>query len=175
MTVAQIAGITERDEVTTLLELSQAAEDHRRKTGEDAGIIAKSMNNDDISAFMQWPYMNICSDGRHGGHPRGYGSFPRVLGVFVRELGALTMPDAIFKMTARAADNLGISDRGRIEAGLYADLVLFNPDTIIDHATMREPNAMSTGIDRVWVNGTLAFDDGAPTAAFAGQAVSRPE
>ena len=175
MTVAEIAGITERDEVTTLLELSQAAEDHRRETGEDTGIIAKSMNNDDIAAFMRWPYTNICSDGWHGGHPRGYGSFPRVLGLFVRELGVLTTAEAIFKMTARAADNIGVRDRGRIEAGHYADLVLFNPETIIDHATMKEPMAMSSGIERVWVNGALAFDDGAPTDTFAGQVVRRSE
>ena len=174
MTIAEIAGITERDEVTTLLELSQAAEDHRRATGEDTGIIAKSMNNEDIAAFLRWPYMNVCSDGWHGGHPRGYGSFPRVLGFFGRELGVLTVPEAIFKMTARAADNMGISDRGRITPGHYADLVLFDPDTVIDHATMKEPMAMSSGIERVWVNGVLAFDDGASTGVFAGQVVSRP-
>ena len=175
MTVAEVAGITERDEVTTLLELSQAAEDHRRETGEDSGIIAKSMNNEDIAAFLRWPYMNICSDGWHGGHPRGYGSFPRVLGLFGRELGVLTVPEAIFKMTARAADSMGISDRGRITAGHYADLVIFNPDTVIDRATMKEPMAMSSGIERVWVNGVLAFEDGAPTDAFAGQVVRRSE
>jgi N-acyl-D-amino-acid deacylase len=78
-------------------------------------------------------------------------------------------------MTARAADNIGVRDRGRIEAGHYADLVLFNPETIIDHATMKEPMAMSSGIERVWVNGALAFDDGAPTGVFAGQTVSRTD
>ena len=175
MTVAEVAGITERDEVTTLLELSQAAEDHRRETGEDSGIIAKSMNNEDIAAFLRWPYMNICSDGWHGGHPRGYGSFPRVLGLFGRELGVLTVPEAIFKMTARAADSMGISDRGRITAGHYADRVIFSPDPVIDRATMKEPMAMSSGIERVWVNGVLAFEDGAPTDAFAGQVVRRSE
>jgi N-acyl-D-amino-acid deacylase len=175
MTIAEVAGITERDEVTTLLELSQAAEDHRRETGEDTGIIAKSMNNEDIVAFLRWPYMNICSDGWHGGHPRGYGSFPRVLGFFGRELGVLTLPEATFKMTARAADSMGISDRGRITEGYYADLVIFDPDTVIDRATMKEPMAMSSGIERVWVNGVLAFDDGAPTEAFAGQVVRRSE
>ena len=175
MTIAEVASITERDEVATLLELSQAAEDHRRATGEDTGIIAKSMNNEDIAAFLRWPYMNICSDGWHGGHPRGYGSFPRVLGFFGRELGVLTVPEAIFKMTARAADSMGISDRGRIATGHYADLVLFNPDTIIDHATMKKPMAMSSGIERVWVNGVLAFGDGAPTDVFAGQVVRRTE
>jgi N-acyl-D-amino-acid deacylase len=158
MTIAQVAAVTERDEITTLLELSQAAEDHRRKTGEDTGIIAKSMNNDDISAFMKWPYMNICSDGWHDGHPRGSGSFPRVLGRFVREQGVLSLPEAIYKMTGRSADSMGIKERGRIAPGKYADLVLFDPDTVIDHATMTSPAALSEGIVKVWVNGVLAYD-----------------
>ena len=171
MTIAEIAGITERDEITTLLELSQAAEDHRRETGEDTGIIAKSMNNEDIAAFMQWPYVNICSDGWHGGHPRGYGSFPRVLGLFSRELGALSLAEAIFKMTGRAADSMGIVDRGRIQIGNFADLVLFDPNTVIDNATMKEPMATSSGIENVWVNGVLSFDKNEPTHAYAGQIV----
>jgi len=175
MTIAEVAGVTERDDITTLLELSQAADDHRRETGEDTGIIAKSMNNDDIAAFMRWPYINICSDGWHGGHPRGYGSFPRVLGLFTREFGALTLPEAIYKMTGRAADSMGIAKRGRIEAGHYADLVLLDPDTAIDHATMKDPTAVSTGIRKVWVNGVLAFDLGEPTGAFAGRIVRRAE
>lgn len=175
MTIAEVAGVTERDEVTTLLELSRAADDHRRETGEDTGIIAKSMNNEDISAFMQWPYINICSDGWHGGHPRGYGSFPRVLGQFTRESGALALPEAIYKMTGRAADSMGFNKRGRIETGHYADLVLFDPDTVIDHATMKDPTAVSTGIEKVWVNGVLSFDQGEPTGAYAGRIVSRAE
>jgi len=173
MTIAEIAGITERDEITTLLELSQVAEDHRRATGQDTGIIAKSMNNDDIAVFMRWPYMNICSDGSHGGHPRGYGSFPRVLGRFVRELGILSMPEAIHKMTGRAADSMGIPDRGRIAVGYFADLVLFDPDTVIDNATMKDPTAQSTGISKVWVNGLLAFKNGESTAAYSGRLVKR--
>jgi N-acyl-D-amino-acid deacylase len=173
MTIAEIASISERDEITTLLELSQAADDHRRETGEDSGIIAKSMDNQDIVAFMQWPYVNICSDGSHGGHPRGYGSFPRVLGRFVRETNVLSMSDAIFKMTGRAADSMGIVDRGRIAAGYYADLTLFDPDTIIDHATMQEPTAISSGIERVWVNGVLAFENGQSTGVYGGQLVGK--
>jgi N-acyl-D-amino-acid deacylase len=158
MTIAQVAAVTERDEITTLLELSQAAEDHRRNTGENTGIIAKSMNNDDVAAFMKWPYMNICSDGEHHGHPRGSGSFPRVLGRYVREYGVLSLPEAIHKMTGRSADSTGIKQRGRIESGKYADLVLFNPDTVIDRATMTDPTALSEGVVKVWVNGVLAYD-----------------
>jgi len=173
MTIAEIAGITERDEITTLLELSQAAQDHRKETGEDTDIIVKSMNNEDISVFMQWPYINICSDGEHGGHPRGYGSFPRVLGLFSRELGVLSLQDTIYKMTGRAADSTGISDRGRIRVGHYADLVLFDPDSVIDNATMKDSMATSSGIRNVWVNGVLSFDDNEPTGAYAGKIVRR--
>ena len=175
MTIAEIAAITERDEVTTLLELSQAAADHRRETGEDTGIIARSMDDADIGAFMQWPWMNICSDGWHGGHPRGYGSFPRVLGHFARDKGILSFPEAIYKMTGRAAASMGIIDRGRIEAGYYADLVLFDPDTVIDRATMREPTRQSVGIQQVWVNGVLAFENGQPTRAYSGQLLKRAQ
>jgi N-acyl-D-amino-acid deacylase len=116
------------------------------------------MNNDDVAAFMKWPYMNICSDGEHHGHPRGSGSFPRVLGRYVREYGVLSLPEAIHKMTGRSADSTGIKQRGRIESGKYADLVLFNPDTVIDRATMTDPTALSEGVVKVWVNGVLAYD-----------------
>jgi len=87
----------------------------------------------------------------------------------------LTLPEAIFKMTGRAADSMGIADRGRIEAGHYADLVLFDPDTVVDHATLKDPVAVSTGINLDWVNGLLAFDNGEPTAVYNGQIVRRAQ
>ena len=176
MNIAEIALLTERDTVTTLLELSQAAAEHRRATGEPgSGIIAKSMNDTDIAKFMKWPYTNICSDGWHGGHPRGYGSFPRVLGRFAGDMRIVSLQDAVYKMTGRAADTLGISDRGRLAVGNYADVVVFDPDTVTDNATMTDPTAMSTGIRSVWVNGLLVFDSGETTHFYAGQIVRRPE
>ena len=176
MNIAEIALLTERDTVTTLLELSQAAAEHRRATGDPgSGIIAKSMNDTDIAKFMKWPYTNICSDGWHGGHPRGYGSFPRVLGRFAGDMRIVSLQDAVYKMTGRAADTLGISDRGRLAVGNYADVVVFDPDTVSDNATMTDPTAMSTGIRSVWVNGLLVFDSGETTHFYAGQVVRRPE
>ena len=175
MTVEEIAENTGRDVVTTLLELSSDADNHRRETGDDSGIIARSMTDADISALLQWEAMGIGSDGWHGDHPRGYGSFPRVLGRFVRERGIMPLPEAIHKMTGLNADAMGINDRGRIAVGHYADLVLFDADAIIDQATMEDPTALSIGVGRVWVNGQLAFEDGRPTDALAGQIVNRSQ
>ncbi len=175
MTVDEVAKSNGRDAITTLLELSANADAHRRTTSNDSGIIARGMTDADIEAFMQWPYMGIGSDGWHGDHPRGYGSFPRVLGRFVRESGIMSLPKAIHKMTGLNADAIGIRDRGRIVGGNFADLVLFDADAIIDNATMQYPTAMSSGVEMVWVNGKLAFANGKPTEAFAGQIVSRAE
>lgn len=175
-TIAEIATLTERSNEDTLMSLSQAADDYFRETGHDGSmIIAKGMNEADIAVFMQWPYTVICSDGWHGGHPRGYGSFPRVLGHYVRELGILSLPEAIHKMTGLTADTHGIDDRGLIKVGHYADFVVFDPQTITDHATMDNPTALSSGINKVWVNGLLAFDNGEPTRVYAGQIIRRTD
>lgn len=177
LTIAEVARITERDLPTTLMELTQAADDYRRATGRGgASIIAKGMNEADVVALMNWEFTNICSDGAHGpGHPRGYGAFPRVLGRYVRDLGVLALPEAIYKMTGLSAAAMGIANRGRIETGFYADLVLFDPQVIEDRATMQDSTALSDGIHKVWVNGVLAFDNGAPTMRYPGRIVARDE
>jgi len=174
-TVADIAKLTGRSPEDALMDLAQVADDYSRETGQDGSlIVAKGMNQQDIIAFMQWPHTVFCSDGWHGGHPRGYGSFPRVLGHYVRKLGVLTLPAAIHKMTGMTAATLGIRDRGLIKVGNYADIVVFDPDAVIDNATMTDPTAVSTGIRRVWVNGALVFDNGKATHIYAGQVISRP-
>jgi N-acyl-D-amino-acid deacylase len=173
-TIAEVASILEKDVETTLLDLALAADNYRRETGRGgAGIIAKGMDEGDVAGLMLWEYTNICSDGGHGGgHPRGYGAFPRVLGRYVRTLGVLPLSEAIHKMTALAAQSIGVNDRGRIRTGYFADLVLFDPDTIEDRSTMQDPTALSVGIEKVWVNGVLAFDNGAPTMRYPGRTVS---
>jgi N-acyl-D-amino-acid deacylase len=174
-TVADIAELTGLSPEDTLMNLAQTADEYFRETGQEgSSIIAKGMSEQDIVAFMQWPHIVFCSDGWHGGHPRGYGSFPRVLGHYVRELGILTLPEAIHKMTGLTASTLGIRDRGLIRVGNYADIVVFDPDTIIDRASMEDPTAVSIGIRNVWVNGQLVFDHGEPTDVHAGQIISRP-
>jgi N-acyl-D-amino-acid deacylase len=176
-TVAEIASILEKDVETTLMELAQAADDYRMETGRSgAGIIAKGMDEGDVAALMLWEHTNICSDGGHGGgHPRGYGAFPRVLGRFVRDLGVLELENAIYKMTALPAATMGFKKRGHIQPGYFADLVLFDPDRIADKSTMQDSTAMSVGVEKVWVNGVLAFDNGEPTMVYPGRAVSRNE
>jgi N-acyl-D-amino-acid deacylase len=176
-TIAEIASILEQDVASTLLDLSQAADDYQKETGRSgASIIAKGMNESDVAQLMLWDYTNICSDGGHGGgHPRGYGAFPRVLSRYVRDLKVLSLGEAIHKMTGLAAASMGMEKRGLIRAGNYADLVLFDADVIADRATMQDSTAQSVGVQSVWVNGVLAFDNGEPTMQYPGRIVVRDE
>jgi len=137
-----------------------------------AHVVAKSMKDEDIRAFYAWPWTMVSSDGGiEYRHPRGAGTFPRVLGRFVRERGWLTLEEAIRKMTSLPASRLGLKDRGTIAVGQVADLVLFDPATVIDNATFVEPFKLSSGIDKVWVSGTLAWDGGKSTGARPGQVI----
>jgi len=104
-------------------------------------------------------------------HPRAYGNVARVLGKYVREEKTLTLPEAVRRLSAQPAHNLGLHDRGMIKVGNYADLVVFDPATISDHATFEKPQQFATGVSHVVVNGQLALADGAPTAARPGQVV----
>ena len=138
-----------------------------------ASVVATSMRDEDIRAFYAWPWTMVSSDGGiEYRHPRGAGTFPRVLGRFVRERGWLTLEEAIRKMTSLPASRLGLKDRGTIAVGKVADLVLLDPATVIDNATFLEPFKLSTGIDKVWVSGTLAWDNGKPTGARPGRVLT---
>src|SRR5207237_10846838 len=132
------------------------------------------MDERDIASIMRWKFTNICSDGAlDGAHPRGFGSFPRVLGHYTRELKVLTLEDAVRKMTSLSASNVGIGDRGIIRPGLAADLVLFDPTTVADRASIVEPHAASVGIKSVWVNGEVVYDGTKTTGVFPGKAFRR--
>jgi len=166
-TLAEIAGLRGTDPATTLIDLVREAEAMRvekRAKGEDEdieSIIAVSMKEADIEKLMAWPHINICTDGGlDGAHPRGFGAFPRVLGRYVRERQVLSLEQAIHHMTGLAASHHGIPDRGRIEPGAYADLVLFDPATVGDRSTTAEPHARAAGIETVWINGHLISQDG---------------
>jgi len=140
----------------------------------EAGVIGKSMIESDIKAFYQQPWVMVASDGGIGAHhPRGAGTFPRVLGLYVREKHWLTVPEAIRKMTSLPAQRLGWKDRGVIREGAFADLVLFDPETVIDRSTFAKPFELPAGIEKVFVNGELVWDTGKPTGARPGRVLPK--
>jgi N-acyl-D-amino-acid deacylase len=104
-------------------------------------------------------------------HPRAYGNFARLLAKYVREEKVVTLQEAIRKLTALPAANLSLQDRGRLKAGDFADMVVFDPTTIQDHATYEKPHQLATGVEYVWVNGILALKDGVATGAASGRFV----
>jgi N-acyl-D-aspartate/D-glutamate deacylase len=106
-------------------------------------------------------------------HPAAYGSFPKVLGQFVREDGLLSLPEAIRRMTSLPADTIGIRDRGRLVEGAFADVVIFDLETVCDRATLREPRKPALGIETVLVNGEAVFHRGGGTGALPGAIVRR--
>jgi dihydroorotase/N-acyl-D-amino-acid deacylase len=107
-------------------------------------------------------------------HPRSYGTYPRILGRFVREYRWLTLEDAIRKMTGATAARLSIRDRGELKEGWYADVMIFDPTTIIDRATYERPHQLSVGVKYVLVNGTPVVDQGTATGAKPGRVVRGP-
>ena len=112
-----------------------------------------------VIRFMKRKEQNVCTDGLLGGkpHPRVFGSFPRVLGKYVREEKALSIEEAIYKMTYKSAQAMGLRDRGLIKEGYYADITIFNPDTVIDKGTYTNPVQYSEGIAYVMINGELVI------------------
>ena len=136
-------------------------------------IVATSMSETDISNFLKWPHSNVCSDGADGGHPRGYGAFTRVIGRYVREQRLMSLETAIQKMTSLAAEHVGITNRGLIAKGYFADLVLFDPNTVIDNSTISNSKALSTGINKVWVNGKLVYSEQKTVPNYSGKFVRR--
>jgi N-acyl-D-amino-acid deacylase len=141
----------------------------------EAGIIGQSMIESDIKEFYQQPWVMVASDGGIGSrHPRGAGTFPRVLGVYVREKHWFTLSEAIRKMTSLPAKRLHWTDRGVLHEGAFADLVLFNPETVIDRSTFSSPFALPTGIEKVFVNGTLVWSSDRATGARPGRVLTLP-
>jgi N-acyl-D-amino-acid deacylase len=174
--IAEIARDAGEAPMLTLLRLARRGDSlERASAGEDyIGIIGTSMAEEDIAAILRWPHANVCSDGASGGgHPRGYGAFPRVLGRYVRERSALSLEEAVRKMTSLAAAHMGLADRGTIAPGMRADLVLFDPRTVLDRATPEHPTLPAIGISRVWTNGVEVYRDGRPTGARPGLVLRR--
>jgi len=137
-----------------------------------AGVVCHSMKDADIRIFYQQPWVMVSSDGGIGSrHPRGAGTFPRVLGRFTREQHWLSLAEAVRKMTSLPAVRLGLKDRGLIRPGFKADLVLFDPATVIDRATFKEPQLISTGIAFVFVNGEVVWRFDKVTGRHPGRAL----
>jgi len=137
----------------------------------------------DLELAMKQPWVAVGSDGsslaidgplRAGvPHPRNFGTFPRVLGRYVRDRKVISLEEAIRKMTTLPASILGLSDRGAIKEGQWADLVLFDPNTVADQATFEDPFQYPVGIDTVLVNGTVVLDEGKHTNARPGKILQR--
>jgi N-acyl-D-amino-acid deacylase len=142
-----------------------------------AGAIYFQMDEPDVQSIMRHRLAMIGSDGLpHDAypHPRLWGTFPRVLGHYARDMGLFSMEEAVRKMTGHTAEVFGMTDRGVIRAGAYADLVLFDPATVKDAATYEAPTKVSEGIVETWINGQSAYVHGqGATNARAGRLVSR--
>jgi N-acyl-D-amino-acid deacylase len=177
-TLGAIARLRGTDPPATLMDLIRDALAEGRRSGSDdvESVIGTSMSEPDLERLLAWPFSNVCTDGElDGRHPRGFGTFPRVLGRYVRERQLIGLEEAVRKMTGLAAGNAGLRDRGLVRPGAFADLVLFDPATVLDRATTREPHALAAGIEKVWVNGALVYTEGAATANRPGRALRRQD
>jgi N-acyl-D-amino-acid deacylase len=143
-----------------------------------------SMSEDNIRKEIQQPWMSFCSDCgsissegvflNRNRHPRTYGTFARLLGKYVRDEKLVPLQEAIRRLTSMPADNLKLRGRGRLAPGYFADVAVFDPATIQDHATFDRPHQYSTGVQHVLVNGTPVIRDGEHTGAKPGQVVRGP-
>jgi N-acyl-D-aspartate/D-glutamate deacylase len=149
------------------------------------GALYFSFNEEALRYAMQQPWVSVGQDAgalspdsagkwTQREHPRGFGTFPRILGRYVRQDSVITLEFAIRKMTSLAAQRVGINDRGLLKPGMYADITVFDPTTIIDRATFEAPSQLSTGVSYVFVNGTPVVDNGRLTTALPGRALRGP-
>ena len=138
-------------------------------------VLGSSISEDDLRWFIAQPGIMICSDGElHGSHPRGAGAFPRVLGRYARDERVLPLETAVHKMTGLPAGQLGLADRGRVAQGYVADLVIFDPATVIDRATVDQPQAPPIGIPDVMVAGQWVVREGKVTGLRPGRVLRGP-
>jgi len=169
--IADIANITGKDPLDCLIDLIIEEED------EVTGFFF-TMCEEDVKYVITHPLSMIGSDSvppRRTGlvHPRNYGTFPRVINKYVNTEGVLTLEEAVRKMTSAPAQRLGLRDRGLIREGFWADIVVFNPRTIRDTATYKEPYRYPVGIEYVFVNGTLVVESGKFNGAMPGKVIRR--
>jgi N-acyl-D-amino-acid deacylase len=146
------------------------------------GMIYFAMDEDNVRRKLQLPWMKFGTDGSGwnpvgaGGqpHPRAYGTYPRILGQYVRDEGVITLEDAVRKSSWAVAERIGMKDRGLIVEGFYADVVVFDPETIAERSTFERPHQLATGMLHVFVNGEAVIRDGSATDARPGRFVRGP-
>lgn len=134
------------------------------------------MDEGDVRRILSYPHTMVCSDGIARGkhpHPRVWGTFPRVLGHYVREVGLFSLEEAVHRMTGLPAERFGLTGRGRLAPGHYADLALFDAARIAEGATFEAPVAPARGLLGTWVNGRAVWQDGAATGARPGRTLDR--
>jgi dihydroorotase/N-acyl-D-amino-acid deacylase len=147
-------------------------------------VVVSGMSEADVAFVLKQPWVSIDNDasgasvdgilGQEHSHPRAYGTFPRILRKYVREDHLLTLPDAIRKFSALPAQRMHLADRGVLKAGMWADIVIFDPDTIRDLATYENPNQLSVGMRFVLVNGVPVIGEGKMTQALPGKVLRGP-
>jgi N-acyl-D-amino-acid deacylase len=177
MTLAEVAAMRGTAPEETAMDL--VIEDDSR-----VGCVYFTMSEDNVRRKVARPWVSFGSDAgslapegvflKSNPHPRAYGTFARLLGKYVREEGVLSLEEAVRRLTSLPASNLKIKRRGALAPGYYADVVVFHPDEIIDHATFSEPHQYSTGVLQVLVNGVQVLKDGEHTGATPGRAVRGP-
>jgi N-acyl-D-amino-acid deacylase len=138
----------------------------------DMSVASFNMTETDIATFMRDPFVMTSSDGSEG-HPRLFGTYPRKIRRYVLERRVITMQRMIQSSSAQVAVTYGLTDRGQLRAGAFADVIVFDPATIRDEATYTEPTRLATGMRWVFVNGTAAVRDGAMAGVYAGRALRR--
>ena len=175
--LAEIAARRGTDPVETAMDL--VIEDDSR-----VGCVYFTMSEDNVRRGIQLPWVSFCSDSasvapegvflRSNPHPRAYGSFARLLGKYVRDEGLIPLEEAVRRLSAFPADNLRLDRRGRLLPGHFADVVIFDPATIRDHATFDRPHQYATGVRDVLINGVPVLRDGEHTGATPGRVVDGP-
>jgi N-acyl-D-amino-acid deacylase len=176
-TLTEVAAMRGKDEVETMLDL--ILENHSR-----IQVVTFTMSEDNIKKEMRQPWVSFGSDASSiaaegmfletSTHPRAYGNFARVLGKYVREEKVITLEDAIRRLSGLPATNLGLDHRGFLKEGYFADVVVFDPNTIADKATYDKPHQYAVGMRHVFVNGIQVIKDGEHTGAKAGRALWGP-
>ncbi len=177
MTLAEVAQQRGMSPEETAMDL--VIEDRTR-----VGAMYFNQSEDVVRKAIQQPWVSFCTDAvsiaaegdqlLNHRHPRTYGTFPRVLGHYVRDLELLSLEQAVHRASGLPATNLSLRNRGFLREGYFADVLVFDPATIQDHATFEEPHQYSTGMEKVFVNGELVFDNGEHTGALPGQFVRGP-